>query len=136
MRSSIGAMTDENALASTMTDNTVKTIATIARRHDDLRHAVFSESAREIACRGVQRDEFRARREKNAWRQAAIARPVRGGARALTGPAGSVPLMRPYSNPSVQDEIARLHEARVSVLDGPNGGACFRMVFQPASRSS
>jgi signal transduction histidine kinase len=33
-------------------------------------------------------------------------------------------------------EIVRLHEARVTVLDGPNGGACFRITFQPASRAS
>jgi signal transduction histidine kinase len=32
-------------------------------------------------------------------------------------------------------EIVRLHEARVTVLDGPDGGACFRITFQPASRS-
>jgi signal transduction histidine kinase len=32
-------------------------------------------------------------------------------------------------------EIVRLHEARVTVLDGPNGGACFRITFQPASRA-
>jgi signal transduction histidine kinase len=32
-------------------------------------------------------------------------------------------------------EIARLHEAQVTVLDGPGGGACFRIAFQPASSS-
>jgi signal transduction histidine kinase len=33
-------------------------------------------------------------------------------------------------------EIVRLHDARITVLDGPNGGACFRITFQPLSRSS
>jgi signal transduction histidine kinase len=33
-------------------------------------------------------------------------------------------------------EIARLHQGRVAVVDGPRGGACFRMILpkmRPAS---
>jgi signal transduction histidine kinase len=33
-------------------------------------------------------------------------------------------------------EIVRLHEAQVTVLDGPGGGACFRIAFRPASGAS
>jgi signal transduction histidine kinase len=33
-------------------------------------------------------------------------------------------------------EIARLHQGRVSVVDGPRGGACFRMVLQRMSPAS
>jgi signal transduction histidine kinase len=29
-------------------------------------------------------------------------------------------------------EIARLHGGHVAVLDGPNGGACFRLTLPPA----
>jgi signal transduction histidine kinase len=33
-------------------------------------------------------------------------------------------------------EIARMHGGQVSVLDGPNGGACFRLTLPPASSAN
>jgi signal transduction histidine kinase len=33
-------------------------------------------------------------------------------------------------------EIVRLHEAQITVLDGPNGGTCFRIAFRQASSAS